>query len=67
MLRFFFSLYSHFWKANMAEFYSLWKIENTNILVHCLQCRVKVMSNKGEDTGKMGVTGKEKNIFSQKT
>ena len=24
------------------------------------------MGNKGEDTGKMGVTSKEKNIFSQK-
>ena len=24
------------------------------------------MSNKGEDTGKIGVTSKEKNIFSQK-
>ena len=42
------------------------KIENTNISVHCLQSRVKVMGNKGEDTSKMGVTSKEKNIFSQK-
>ena len=43
------------------------KIENTNISVHCLQSRVKVMGNKGEDTGKMGVKSMEKkNIFSQK-
>ena len=50
----------------MVELYSLWNIENTNISVHCLQSRVKIMGNKGEDTGKMGVTTKEKNI-SQKT
>ena len=51
----------------MVELYSLRNIENTNIAVHCSQSRVKVMGNKGEDTGKMGVTSKEKNIFSQKT
>ena len=32
-----------------------------------MQSRVKVMGNKGEYTGKMGGTSKEKNIFSQKT
>ena len=37
------------------------------MLVHCLQSRVKVMGNKGENTGKIGFTNKEKNIFSQKT
>ena len=36
------------------------------ILVHCLQSRVKVIGNKGEDISKMGTTSKEKNIFSQK-
>ena len=51
----------------MVELYSLLNIENTNISVHCLQSRVKVMGNKGKDTGKMGATSKEKNIFSQKT
>ena len=51
----------------MVELYSLWNIENTNISVNCLQSRIKVMGNKGEDTCKMGVTSKEKNIFSQKT
>ena len=51
----------------MVELYSLWKIENTNMSVHCMQSRVKVMGNKGKDTGKMGVTSKEKNIFSQET
>ena len=60
----FFSLCSHFWKKNMVELYSLWNIENTNILVHCFQSRVKVMGNKGEDTGKMGVRKKK---ISQKT
>ena len=50
----------------MVELYSLWNIENTNISVHFLQSRVKIMGNKGEDTGKMGVTTKGKNI-SQKT
>ena len=62
-----FFLCSHFWKTNMVDLYSLWNIENTNIAVHCLQSRVKVMGNKGEDTGKIDVTSKEKNIFSQKT
>ena len=28
-----------------------------------MQSRVKVMGNKGEDTGKMGVTSKEKKHF----
>ena len=51
----------------MVELYSLSNIENTNISVDCLQSRVKVTGNKGEDTGKMGVTSKEKNIFPQKT
>ena len=50
----------------MVEFYSLWNIENTNISVHFLRPRVKVMNNKGDDTGKTGVTSKEKNFFSQK-
>ena len=40
----------------MVELYSLRNIENTNIAVHCLRSRVKVMGIKGEDTGKMGVT-----------
>ena len=47
----------------MVELYSLWNIENTNISVNFLQSRVKVMGNKGEDTSKMGVTNKEKNVF----
>ena len=38
-------------------------MENTNISVHYLQSRVKVMGNKGEDTGKSGVTGMEKKHF----
>ena len=51
----------------MVELYCLRHIKNANILVHCLQSRVKVMGNKGEDTGKMGVKSMEKkNIFSQK-
>ena len=49
----------------MVELYSLSNIENTNISVHFLQSRVKVMGNKGDDTGKTGVTSKEKNNFSQ--
>ena len=51
----------------MVELYSLRNIEITNISVHCLQSRVKITGSKGEDTGKIGVTSKEKNIFSQKT
>ena len=47
----------------MVELYSFWNIENTNISVNFLQSRVKVMGNKGEDTSKMGVTNKEKNVF----
>ena len=47
----------------MVELYSLLNIENTNISVHCLQSRVKVMGNKGEDTGKMGVKSMEKKTF----
>ena len=47
----------------MVELYSLLNIENTNISVHCLQSRVKVMGNKAEDTGKMCVTRKEKKHF----
>ena len=62
----FFSLFSHFWKANMVELYSLWNIEITNISVHCLQSRVKITGSKGEDTGKMGVTSKEKTFFLKK-
>ena len=58
-----FFLCSHFWKTNMVDLYSLWNIENTNIAVHCLQSRVKVMGNKGEDTGKMGVKSMEKKTF----
>ena len=50
----------------MVEVYSLWSIENTNISVHSLLSRVKVMGNKDEDTGTMGVTSKKNNIFSQK-
>ena len=50
----------------MVELYSLLNIENTNISVHCLQSRVKVMGNKGEDTGKMGVTSKKKKHFFSK-
>ena len=42
----------------MVELYSLSNIDDTNFSVHCLQSRVKVMGNKGEDTGKMGVTNK---------
>ena len=47
----------------MVELYSFWNIENTNISVNFLQSRVKVMGNEGEDTSKMGVTNKEKNVF----
>ena len=50
----------------MVELYSLRHIKNANILVHCLQSRVKVMGNKGEDTAKMGVTSKEKIFFLKK-
>ena len=49
----------------MVELYSLWNIEYTNISVHCSQSRVKVMGNKVEDTGEMGVTNKEKKHFSK--
>ena len=51
----------------MIELYSLSNIENTNISVHFLQSRVKVMGNKGENTGEMGVTSKERKHLSQKT
>ena len=38
-----------------------------NISVHCFQSTVKVMGNKGEDSGEMGVTSKKKcNVFQTK-
>ena len=40
-------------------------IKNTNISVHCLQFRVKVMSKKCEDSGEMDVINKEKSFFSK--
>ena len=51
----------------MVELYSLWNIENMNISVHCFHSTVKVMGNKGEDSGEMGVTSKRKcNVFQTK-
>ena len=49
----------------MVALYCLRNFENTNIFVYCLQSRVKVIGNKGEDTSKMGVTSKEKDFFSK--
>ena len=47
----------------MVELYCLWNIKNTNTSVDFLQSTVKVLGNKVEDTDKMGVTSKGKNIF----
>ena len=51
----------------MVELYSLWNIEKTIISVNCLQSSIKGIGNNGKDTGKMGVTSKEKSVFSEKT
>ena len=39
-------------------------MEKANVSVYCLQFGVQTMDNKGEDAGKICVTGKEKHIFS---